>query len=284
MPVDATIDHVGVLTGTVAENALFLEVVAGEDGLDYRQHSPVVGNYQEATSLGAQGLRVALLREGFRRPESEPDVDASVSSAADRLVALGCEVEEVSIPWHLHALSLWAPICIEGTYYTMWLNGGVGANCEGVYVTSFVKALSDLRQRADELPDTLRVVSVFANYVHRYHSSRFYAKAQNLRRRLRAAYDDVLRDHDLILLPTTPMKPSPIPSSGASFDEVMAHSWSNIGNTCAFDVTGHPAITVPCGMSDGLPIGMMLVGAHFNESTLYRAANAFEQSVDWQEV
>ena len=53
-------------------------------------------------------------------------------------------------------------------------------------------------------------------------------------------------------------------------------------NTAPFDVTGHPAMSVPCGMSDGLPVGLMLIGRHYDESTIYRAAHAFEQGVDWQ--
>jgi amidase len=55
-------------------------------------------------------------------------------------------------------------------------------------------------------------------------------------------------------------------------------------NTCPFDVTGHPAITVPCGLVDGLPVGMMLVGKHYDEATIYRAAYAFEQAGDWKQI
>jgi amidase len=57
-----------------------------------------------------------------------------------------------------------------------------------------------------------------------------------------------------------------------------------LGNTCPFDVTGHPAMSIPCGMGQGLPIGLMLIGKHYNESTLYRAAHAFEQLGDWRQL
>jgi amidase len=160
----------------------------------------------------------------------------------------------------------------------MWVNGGVGCNYEGVYVTSLVKALSDLRARANELPDTLRVVAVLAHYTHKYYGARFYSKAQNLRRQLRAVYNDTLTNYDLIAMPTSPMKAPPILSRNASFEDVMQHSWQMIGNTCAFDLTGHPAITVPCGPADERAIGLMLVGRHYHESTIYRAAHAFEQA------
>jgi amidase len=74
------------------------------------------------------------------------------------------------------------------------------------------------------------------------------------------------------------MRAPKIPPPDAPFEEVMQHSWQNLANTCPFDVTGHPALSVPCGPEDGLAIGMMLVGRHFEESTVYRAAHAFEQA------
>jgi len=116
--------------------------------------------------------------------------------------------------------------------------------------------------------------------VQRY-GGRYYGKAQNIRRRLRAAYDAALTAHDLLLLPTTPMKATPIPQKGATPQEITRRSWEATGNTCPFNVTGHPAISLPCGMEDERPIGMMLVGRAYDEATLYRAAAAFERSGDW---
>jgi amidase len=64
----------------------------------------------------------------------------------------------------------------------------------------------------------------------------------------------------------------------------MQHSWEQIGNTCAFNVTGHPSISIPCGFGEGdRPVGLMLTTRHWQESTLYRAAHAFEQAVKWQD-
>jgi amidase len=84
-----------------------------------------------------------------------------------------------------------------------------------------------------------------------------------------------------LLLPTTPMKATPIPKKGATPQEITRRSWEATGNTCPFNVTGHPAISLPCGMEDGRPIGMMLVGRAYDEATIYRAAAAFERSGDW---
>ena len=84
-------------------------------------------------------------------------------------------------------------------------------------------------------------------------------------------------------MPTTPMKALALPAPEAGPDEVVANAFAPVVNTSAFNWSHHPAISVPCGLGDGLPIGMMLVGRHFEEALLYRVAHAFEQQKDWRE-
>jgi amidase len=283
MGIEATIDHAGPLTADVASNALFLEVLAGEDGLDSRQRVPTDYQCAQLLDQGVKGLKVALVKEGFGRHDSEPDVDASVRAAAKRLETLGAIVQEVSIPMHSLGLAIWGPIGLGGMYSTMLKGYGFGHNTTGVYPTSLVEALGKIAGRKEEFPDTFRFGLLLARYADTRYGGHFYAKAQNLRRQLRTAYDQVLAEHDVLLMPTTPMKTSKIPERGASFLAVMKHCWEMIGNTAPFDVTGHPSISIPCGLGEGnRPIGLMLTGRHFDEATVYRAAYAFEQSGDWQ--
>jgi Asp-tRNA(Asn)/Glu-tRNA(Gln) amidotransferase A subunit family amidase len=74
------------------------------------------------------------------------------------------------------------------------------------------------------------------------------------------------------------------PGPTASRAEIVQRSLEMLANTCPFDVTGHPAMSIPCGLSDGRPVGLMLIGKHCNESTIYRAAYAYEQSRDWMKI
>jgi len=104
----------------------------------------------------------------------------------------------------------------------------------------------------------------------------------NLSRQLTAAYDAVLASHDLLLMPTTPMKAQPLPQPGAAREEIVARALEMVGNTAPFDLSHHPAMAIPCGISDGLPVSMMLVGKHFDEPTIYRAAYTFEQTANWK--
>jgi amidase len=285
MPIELTLDHAGPMTATVADNALLLEVLAGPDGLDPRQgQAPSSLNYTEGLGKSIAGMRIGVLKEGFEAPNAEPDVLAMVRKGAEQFARIGATVEDVSVPMHPAAMAIWSAIAHEGATAQMMLGNGFGFNWKGLYVTSLLDAHAAWRQRADELSDTLKITMLAGYYVMQKYRGHYYAKAQNLRRRLRAAYDAALAAHDLLLLPTTVMKATPIPPKDASPQEITRRSWEGTRNTCPFNATGHPAISIPCGVSDGLPVGLMLVGRHFDERTIYRASAAFERSGDWQRV
>jgi len=207
-----------------------------------------------------------------------------VRKGAERFKELGVSVEEVSIPMHLLGPVIWTPIAVEGATWQMMNGNGYGFNWKGLYVTSLIDAHAGWRARADELSDTLKATMLFGQYILNKHRGHYYAKAQNLARKLKAAYDAVLDRYDLLLMPTLPMRATKIPAPDAPRMEIIARAFEMLPNTAPFDVTGHPALTLPCGMSDGLPAGLMLVGKNWDEATIYRAAHAFEQSHDWMKV
>ena len=280
-PLEITIDTCGPMTANVRDNALLLEVIAGPDGIDSRQRGVAAGRYTDALDGGVAGLRIGVLREGFGHANSEPDVDARVRDAARRFAALGAKVEDISVPAHADGFALWAAIRGDAACVTLLEMNGAGINHEGLYVTSLLDHAMGWRSRADEFADTIKIASIFSKYTLDRYGGHYYAKAQNIRRRLRAAYDAALAAHDILLLPTTPMKATPIPKPGATPQETTRRSWEATRNTCPFNVTGHPAISVPCGMADDRPIGLMLVARAYDEATVYRAAAAFERAGDW---
>ncbi len=284
MPIEATIDHAGPMTATVADNALLLEVIAGADGLDPRQYDVQVEKYSYTTGLGrgVSGMRIAMVTESFGWPSSESDVDAKVREAAERLRAAGAIIEPVSIPMHRDGGAIWTPIALEGLVAQMMHGNGMGFNWKGLYTTSLLDAHANWRARANELSRTLKISMLAGEYFIKHHRGHFYAKAQNLGRLLRKTYDDVLARYDLLLMPTLPMKATPLPPANAPLALWCQRGFEMLPNTCPFDVTGHPAMNIPCGMSDGLPVGMMLIGKHYAETTIYRAAHAFEQLGDWR--
>ena len=283
MPIELTIDHTGPMTNNVTDNALMLEVLAGPDGLDPRQHAGQVGKpYSELMKQGVKGLRIGIVTEGFGWPQSDAAVSEKVRQAADVFVGLGATVSEVSIPMHSIGPAIWLPIAAEGATQQMMKDNGHGFNWKGLYVTSMVGFHAGWKQRADELSETLKLTMVLGEYFIKHYRGHYYAKAQNLSRQLSAAYDAALAEYDLLLMPTLPITATPIPKAGAPVEEVVNRAFEVLPNTCPFDVTGHPSMSIPCGMVEGLPVGMMLTGKLYDEATIYRAAYAFEQAGDWK--
>lgn len=284
MPIESTIDHTGPMTGTVADNALLLEVLAGEDGLDPRQYNVKTAKYTEALGAGVQGMKIAVVTEGFGHENSEADVDQKVRAAAEKLASLGAEVTEVSIPMHLKGQAIWTPIAVEGLQAQMMQANGMGFNWKGLYSTALLDAHANWRNRADELSHTLKVCMLLGEYFIQHHRGHYYAKSQNLARLLKKTYNDTLGGVDLLLMPTLPLKSTKLPDHHNNLEDVIGRAFEMLANTASFDVTGHPAMAIPCGMSDGLPVSMMLVGKHYDEATIYKAAHAFEQSGDWMQM
>ena len=282
MPIEIYVDHVGPITANVSDNALLLEVLAGPDGYDPRQYDVKTHPYASMLEGGVKGMRIGVVSEGFQQANAEADVNAKVRAAAARLAQLGAIVSEVSIPLHLEGAAMWMPIGVEGLTQTMMWGDGYGVSRPDLYVTSLMDFHRNWRSRANELSETGKLLTMFGTYIRKYYGSRYYGKAMNVTRRLTAAYDAALASYDLLLMPTTPIKATALPPAGGPRELYVARAFDMISNTAPFDLSHHPAMAIPCGMSDGLPVSMMLVGKHFDEPTIYRAAFAFEQSADWK--
>jgi len=228
------------------------------------------------------GVRIGILREAFGLPGGEGDVDEKVRAAATGLGALGAIVEEVSIPMHLQS----GVITLGGLQMmvtSMFQLDGAVLDRPDVVPPEYVERQRSWRDQADDLPATLKSVLISAELMRRRHGYRYMARSLQCLSLLRGAYDTALQRFDALVLPTTPMKATVLPAPDASPEAVVNSAFAPTTNTAAFNWSHHPAISVPCGLGDGLPIGLMLVGRHFEESLLYRVAHAFEQQKDWRE-
>jgi amidase len=282
MPIETTIDHTGPMTATVADNALLLEVLAGADGLDPRQYAPRVSAYTEALGRGAEGLRIGILTEGFTVPGMQEAVAEKVKAGAARFEKLGAIVEEVSLPEHRQTAAVWNPIGLEGLTMQMMFGNGMGFNWKGAYDVGLMDAHSAWRDRADELSKTLKLSMIVGQWGLTHYRGRYYAKAQNLARRMKLAYEAAFESYDLLLCPTLPCVATKLPEKGAPLEEIVARAFEMVASTSPMDVTGHPSMSIPCGLLDGLPVGLMLTARDWNEATIYRAAAAFEADGDWK--
>ncbi|MEP9417081.1 amidase [Gordonia sp. VNQ95] len=277
-PIERTIDHVGPITRTVADAALMLSVLAGVDGDDPRQpESLAAKNYTEGLDGGVDGLRIGVVTEGFGHEVSQAEVDELVRAAAHGFATHGAVVEEVSIPWHRHAFHVWNVIATDGGAYQMLDGNGYGLNAGGLYDPEQMAFFGRGRiDHADDLSETVKLVALCGYHGVTALGASSYGKARNLVPAARAAYDDALRTYDVLVMPTLPYVASELPEPGIDRGTYLAKALGMIANTAPFDVTGHPALSVPAGLVDGLPAGMMIIGKHFDDATVLRVGHAFE--------
>jgi len=208
-------------------------------------------------------------------------VDAAVRDAAFALRDLGATVEDVSVPEHLYSMDVHASILLQGCSEFMVRGNGIGLPGKGFYDPSLAEAAARGRRlQADQLFASVKYALVMGGYLWEEYGGAYYAKAQNLAVRLRRAYDAVLETVDVLVLPTTCVTAPLLPTEESTpFDAVnMALDPALISNTCAFNHTGHPALNVPIGPVDDLPVGMMVVGRRNEDGTVLRVASAMERA------
>jgi amidase len=278
-PLERTLDHVGPIARSPLGAALLLTAIAGPDGLDPRQSGVAGRDYATGIDDGIDGLRVGVLEQGFGTPVSERDVDAAVEDAIGRIGALGATVERVSVPWHSDAAHVWNAIVTEGALAQVLYGNGGGTNAKGFYDTTLIDAFRRARAaKPDDLAPTVKLSLLLGEYMQTRYGGRYYAKAQNLALSVTRAYDAALASHDVLVMPTVPMTAPLLPPPDAPPAVTVARAGELHANTCPFNVSGHPTISIPCATVDGLPVGLMAVGRPFDEATLLRLARVCEQT------
>lgn len=270
-------DHAGPMCSTVEDCARVLDVIAGKDDLDPRQGEVPTDDYLEALSDELSDVTVGIVEEGFGHDVSDPGVDETVRDALDDFDAAGATVTEVSVPMHVDGLAIWNAIALEET--TATINSEcVGHYGNGFYDTQLADAFGRARRaQANDYVTTLKLTLVLGQYLADEHRGHYYAKAQNLSRQLADAYDAALADVDVLAMPTTPQTAHEVDET-ISRVEAIERALNMLHNTSPFDITGHPAVSVPCGTADKLPVGLMLIGNRFDDATVLSSAHAYETS------
>jgi amidase len=279
-PIEFTLDHLGPITRTVGDAALMLSVIAGRDGWDPRQPADMQpSDYAGALGRDVRGLRAGVVAEGFGIPDlSEPAVDETVRAAAARLREAGMQVEDVSVPWHRHAMHVWNVIATDGATVQMVDGNGYGWNWDGLYDPELIAYYGRQRREvADAWSETVKLVVMGGRYSVENYQARHYAMARNLAFEVRRRYDEALSSYDVLIMPTLPMVATPLVTASDPRETYISRALEMIPNTAPFDVSGHPATSVPAGLADGLPVGMMIVGKRFDDAACLRVAHAYEQ-------
>lgn len=278
-PLDPTIDHLGPMATTTADVARLLDVIAGPDGLDPRQRDVEVRPYVDGLDRGAAGLRIGVVAEGFGHGDDSGPVDAVVRESAQVFAGLGAEVVDVSVRWHRDAGVVGGAILGQGLVMTGLYGNAAGAGWSGHYAVDLMEAWGRAcTEHPEHLPHTARLMALGGEHARRSGFGTTYGKAQNLVPVVTAAYDAVLTEVDILVMPTAPTVAPELPPDDAGFAESVAAAFRNASNTTPFDVTGHPSMSIPCGRVGGLPVGMMLTGRRWADDVVLAAAAAFEST------
>lgn len=295
------IDHCGPMATTIEDVALLLSVMAGYDGLDPRMtpETPLrhhVKDYAQilrqriqdkkakgewtAEKAGA-GLKVGILREGWAIPTLADEVASVTKAAAQRFAALGADVDEVSIPLHVDGPLIW----VAATRYQMGPTGT--ANAAPSLLSQPIVSLQPrpldqhwFDRMSVHNPAAVNVV-LASEYLSRKYPPVTFAKAHSHVLQLRAAYDAALATYDVLLTPVTPTVAPLNPSlSQGPMDKVLVAA-GNTANTCPFNATGHPALSMPVGWGAAadakkMPVGMQIIGKRWDDETVLYAASVWE--------
>lgn len=272
-PFDKTVDHVGLLARHVRDVALTLDAVAGPDDLDpLALTEPPAQGYAAALESDAGDLSIGVLMEGFGQPGADPEVDRAVRDAALALREASCTVADVSVPAHLDGLAIAAGVSVQGYSDTMrtrvehasWFHEHLPG------ITEHLRR--GFAERFGMLPPNVLRYLFLGDHYSETEREHFYRRARILNRHLRAEYDSALEEYDVLCMPATITTAQPIPGPGAGMVEYVNAAAEAIANTAGFNATGHPAISVPCGMVNGLPVGLMIVGRRGQDDVVLRVA------------
>ena len=238
-----------------------------------------VEEYSQALRPDVDGLRIGVLKESFEWDESEEEVSQATRAAVRHLVDMGATAQEVSVPLWKDGWPIW--MAVGGQSYTAMVESEQqGYFHKGLAMPTFAEAFGKSRRLGgDHFPPQVKLIMIVSKYLNKQYFNSYFAKGQNLRRMLTDQVDAALSQVDVLITPTTPMKPMKLLGSNISVGDWAERAGINVQNTSPLDLTGHPAITLPCGVGEGnLPIALQLVGKHWAESLLFRVAYTYEQS------
>ena len=266
----SSLDQCGPLVRSVRDAALVLQALAGHDPRDSTSVDIPVPDYIAALDGEVRGMRLGVPREYFVAG-MEPGVEAAVRDAISLLEGMGAEIVEVSLPSTDHGLATYYIITpaeasanlarYDGVRYG--LSAGADDLLENYLATRGAGFGPEVKRRI-----ILGTYALSAGYYDAY-----YLKAQQVRTLIKAEFDDVLSNVDALLAPTSPSVAFKI---GAKTDDPLL-MYLNDACTLPVNIAGLPGISVPCGLSDGLPVGLQVIGRAFDEATVLRVADAYQR-------
>jgi aspartyl-tRNA(Asn)/glutamyl-tRNA(Gln) amidotransferase subunit A len=269
----SSLDRIGPLTKTVKDAAIVLRTIAGRDPMDATSAEVPVPDYVAELEKPVRGLRLGVAKEYFGEG-LDPEVKKAVEAAIQKLSRLGCEIIPVSLPHTEYAIP---------TYYIVATAEASSnlARFDGVrygYRASDARTLSEMYRRSRDHgfgAEVKRRIMLGTYALSAGYYDAYYLKAQKVRTMLVRDFEEAFKNVDAIVTPTSPTAAFKL---GAKVNDPLSMYLADIFTVTA-DLAGIPGISVPCGVTkENLPVGLQILGKHFDEATILRVAHAFEQA------
>ena len=271
----SSLDQIGPMTRTVEDCALVLNAIAGHDPHDSTSIAFEPPDYTEGLTTGVRGLRIGVASEYFGEG-IDPEVERTVREAVAKLQELGATVEEVSLPHTRAALAVYYIIAPSECSANLARYDGVKYGYSDQETPGMWAALEATRRHGFG-PEVKRRILLGTYALSAGYYDAFYLKAQKVRTIIRREFAEAFQRVDLLAAPTSPTVAFGLGERTA--DPVQMYR-SDIC-TLPVNIAGIPAISIPCGFVEGLPVSLQLMGPHLSEPTLLRAAHAYQQAADW---
>jgi len=273
----SSLDQAGPLARSVADAALVLKNIAGHDSHDATSSQQPVPDYVQDLNKPIRGLKIGVPKEFFSEG-LDKNVKEVVQKAIEKVGQLGAEIQEVSLPTMPYALAAYYVICPAEVSTNLARYDGIkfGKRLKGdTLYEVYTKTRGSLLGAEAKRRIMLGTYVLSAGYYEA-----FYVKAQAARASIKADFDQVFSKVDALIAPTTPTVAFKL---GSKTQDPLAMYLADM-YTVPANIAGLPAISIPAGLVDGLPVGVQFIGQSFNESTLLRLAYNFEQATEWHKL
>jgi aspartyl-tRNA(Asn)/glutamyl-tRNA(Gln) amidotransferase subunit A len=269
----SSLDHIGPLAKTVKDAALVLRTIAGRDPMDSTSADIPVPDYVAELERPVRGMKLGVAKEYFGEGLDE-EVRHAVETAIDKLKELGCEIVPISLPHTLYAIPTYYLIATAEASSNLARYDGVRYS----HRARGVKTLSEMYRRSRDEgfgAEVKRRIMLGTYALSAGYYDAYYLKAQKVRTLLTRDFDEAFRKVDAIVTPTSPTAAFRLAEKS---NDPLAMYLADIYTVTA-DLAGIPGISVPCGeTNEKLPIGLQILGKHFDEATILRVAHAYEQA------
>ncbi|MBU5445454.1 Asp-tRNA(Asn)/Glu-tRNA(Gln) amidotransferase subunit GatA [Paenibacillus sp. MSJ-34] len=270
----SSLDQIGPITKNVEDSAYVLQAIAGYDAMDSTSANVDVPDYMAALTGDVKGLRIGVPKEYFG-DGIDPKVKDSVLTALKVLESFGATWEEVSLPHTDYAIAAYYLLASSEASSNLARFDGVRYGVRADDPDNLIDLYHKSRSQGFG-PEVKRRIMLGTYALSSGYYDAYYVKAQKVRTLVKQDFDKVFADFDVIIGPTAPTTAFPI---GSQVNDPLAMYMNDI-ITIPVSLSGVPAISVPCGFADGLPVGMQIIGKAFDEATVLRVAHAFEQHTD----